>query len=119
MKRPLLIGLLVFASAGLVAARPSLESLQTQIDAHEIVIATTLGDTALFKGISAQCPAGMVVLGGGGRITFAQGSGSSGQAIVNSYPDTSTSWQATARTLVAPTGDWFLSAYAVCGGSAP
>lgn len=124
MKRRILALALAMASLGLMAARPSLSDLQAQIDelweavngvgAPEIVFSSTPADTATNKSANATCPAGKSVVGGGFRLTYPQGSGYSGQVITNSYPDTVSSWNVSARV---PTTSlpWVLSAYAVCG----
>jgi len=107
--------------------RPSLEDLQAQIDAigtglggHQIVSATVQADVTEYSAVAvANCPPGKVVIGGGAHLSYAQGSGSTGHAVIQSYPDTTTSWRAQARTPNAPTGNWYITTYATCIGPLP
>ncbi len=92
----------------------SVSAAQVGID-REVVLNFTAVDTTTFKSVTVQCPAGKSSLGGGARITFAQGSGSIGQTIVNSYPNTATSWSVSARSPTTPASGWQVVGYAVCG----
>ena len=93
MKRRVLAIVLVFASMGLIAARPSLSDLQAQIDALwdavngiggvQIAVGTSGPDTTTFKNATATCPAGTLALGGGFRLTYPPGSG--GSPLLNSW----------------------------------
>ena len=109
--------LLLLAATAAAQERPSLQDLQEQVDAignRQTVLAFSPVDTTSFKTVTAECPAGKQALGGGGRITFAPGSGSVGQAIVNSYPSSDSTWLVSARSPVAPQGGWQLITYVVC-----
>ena len=117
MKRHTLVVILVVAAFALVAARPTLESLQAQVDGiggREVVQALSPLDTASFKSVTAQCPAGKLAIGGGGRMTFAPGSGSVGQNLANSYPSADDEWSVRAVSPVIPTNAWQLIGYVIC-----
>jgi hypothetical protein len=133
-----LVGLLLITTIGLVAAKPEaagvragiaelfglVAELRTDVDANteelaalggrEVVFAFTPADLTSFKSVIVECPEGKVSIGGGGRITFVPGSGSVGQAIANSYPDTETSWSVSAVSPNPAAAGWQLIGYAVC-----
>ena len=81
---------------------------------REVVLSASAVDMSSFKSVTVQCPGGKVSIAGGGRMTFAPGSGSVGQAIANSYPNTETSWAVSAVSPNTPSAAWQLVAYAVC-----
>jgi hypothetical protein len=60
------------------------------------------------KTVTATCPNGKVVLGGGGRI-----SGAAGLSITASYPSSNTVWTVTAERH-SGSGNWSVRAYVVC-----
>ena len=127
MKRYLLTLALLIAAFGLVAARPSIEDLQAQIDALSdatlggyqriVVIPDLTSDTR--QSVTVTCPVGKVVLGGGGSIHYSQGTGSTGQTVYQSYPVTETSWSVSASTPNPPTGPWQVVGYAICANALP
>jgi hypothetical protein len=135
MKMRLSLSVLLAVSAlALLGVRPEftdLQQIQTQlgdlrqdvdgntlaiddIGGHEIVVAFSSVDTTAFKTVTAECPPGKVVLGGGGRITFLPGSGNVGQAFANNYPNTDSSWRISVRSPVTTQLGWQATAYAVC-----
>jgi hypothetical protein len=66
--------------------------------------------------VTAQCPAGKQVIGGGARVT---GSGVTTVAITESIPALSadgkrTGWTATAREIAPEAKDWLIEAHAIC-----
>ena len=74
------------------------------------------------KSESVRCPDGKIVVGGGARITGAQGGidpAPAGVAITASHPvgltgEKSAVWTATAGEVVAVDENWGLIVYAVC-----
>ncbi len=77
----------------------------------EIVSTQSANDSTVAKILSANCPAGKQLLGGGARIVGAAGS----VAVDESYPLTATQWRATATEVVATGANWYVNAYAICG----
>lgn len=64
------------------------------------------------KIISAVCPTGKRVIGGGARVL---GGGIADVTIIDSFPDSDgTKWNAAARESDATQGMWSLTAYALC-----
>jgi len=78
------------------------------VSGYEVVQQSTAAAASRSQAITVNCPAGKVVLGGGGST-----SGDSGAVVTQSYPVGSASWSLTATT---PTGtsDWQLTGYAIC-----
>ena len=74
------------------------------------------------KNESVRCPDGKIVLGGGARLTGAQGGtdpAPAGVAIVASHPagvtgEKSAVWTASANEVVEVSEDWGLIVYGVC-----
>ena len=81
-------------------ASPGLETISTQ----------SANDSTGAKVLSANCPAGKRLLGGGARIVGAAGL----VAVDESYPLTATQWRATATEIVATGVNWYVNAYAIC-----
>jgi hypothetical protein len=72
----------------------------------------TPSSSANTKTLSAVCPTGKRVIGGGARVT---GSGVADVTINESFPDSDgTKWNATARESDATIGSWVLQVYALC-----
>jgi hypothetical protein len=64
------------------------------------------------KTISAVCPSGKRVIGGGARVT---GSGAARVSIDEAYPDSDgTKFNGVAREVVATAATWALQVYAMC-----
>jgi hypothetical protein len=81
----------------------------TGLERKELVSAT---NSTAFKTLSAICPTGKRVIGGGARVT---GTGIADVAIVDSFPDSDgTKWNAAARESDPTLGQWALTAYALC-----
>jgi hypothetical protein len=72
----------------------------------------TPSSSANSKTISAVCPTGKRVIGGGARVT---GAGIADVTVNESFPDSDgTKWNAVARESDATIGSWALTAYALC-----
>jgi len=74
-----------------------------------IVTNSTASNSTSPKSVTATCGAGDVVLGGGARM-----SGGTFVAVTATYPDTTTSFTATAVAIAPDLANWDLSAYAIC-----
>lgn len=77
---------------------------------------TSVNDSETEKSITANCPAGKEVIGGGGRINSPT---SVNVALNQSYPFTNavngrTAWIATGREPAAEPGNWQVVAYVIC-----
>jgi hypothetical protein len=84
------------------------------LERKEAVSPTSSANT---KTISAVCPTGKRVVGGGARVT---GTGIADVTIVDSFPDSDgTKFNAAARESDATVGQWALTAYAMCATVAP
>lgn len=80
----------------------------------EIVTVVGPAQSAIFTVVSATCPAGKRVIGGGAQA-FPLGTAYYDDiAVVSSYPITATRWQAVASEVNPTTGSWRLTAYAIC-----
>jgi hypothetical protein len=79
----------------------------------ETVVATGPAQSSKFTVVTANCPAGKRIIGGGANASIS-GAFYDDLAIVGSYPLTTTRWQAVAAEANATTGNWRLSAYAIC-----
>jgi hypothetical protein len=74
--------------------------------------ASTSNDSGSPKSVSAGCPAGKHVIGGGARVF---GGGSSEVSITDSYPEADGSkWNARAIEVNGTPGTWTLTAFAIC-----
>jgi hypothetical protein len=86
------------------------------VSGYEMVVKTQNEDVdAFFGSVSADCPAGKKVTGGGGVATTATGGVQDGYRVINSSPkDDSGGWRAT-FDISNPLGDPFvLKVYAIC-----
>jgi hypothetical protein len=79
------------------------------VERRDVISATNSTNT---KTLSAVCPTGKRVIGGGARVT---GSGVADVTINESFPDSDgTKWNAVARESDPTLGSWALTAYALC-----
>jgi hypothetical protein len=81
----------------------------------EIVTKVSAADSS-DKNVTAQCPAGKKVVGGGATAHVVFGHPKE-LTILASYPSGST-WKAVARESTAYAGNWILNAYAICANVA-
>jgi hypothetical protein len=72
--------------------------------------ATSASDSTTTKGVTVTCNAGEKVLGGGALITNA----GAAVSLEASYPDSTTSWTATASEHDPYGSSWSVTAYAIC-----
>ena len=73
---------------------------------------STSTDSSSSKSVSATCPSGKRVVGGGARVT---GAGAGEVSITESFPDSDgTKWNAVAVEVNATAATWQLTAYALC-----
>ncbi len=79
----------------------------------ETVVTQGPSQSAVFTVVSASCPTGKRIIGGGANMSIA-GAFYDDVAIVSSYPLTATRWQAVASEVNPTTGNWRLTAYAIC-----
>jgi hypothetical protein len=99
-------------AAGQVPAGPAGPTGPPGISAVERKDAVSVLNSAAFKELSAVCPTGKRVIGGGARVT---GAGVSKISIVDNFPDSDgTKWNAAAREVDATALTWQLTAYALC-----
>ena len=75
----------------------------------EIVTAESVRDSDPVHSVSANCPAGKRVIGGGAHIFDASGDA----ALDESYPE-GTKWHARAYEVNATAGAWHIAAFAIC-----
>ena len=68
------------------------------------------------KNVTAQCPAGKKLIGGG-AVAHAVFGNPKELTVLGSYPSGNT-WKAVAREAVAYAGNWILNAYAICANVA-
>jgi hypothetical protein len=86
----------------------------TGLSGVEIVQVAGPAQSVIFTVVSAECPAGKRIIGGGAH-TFPLGDAYYDDiAIVSSYPTTPTRWQAVASEVNATAGNWTLTVYAIC-----
>ena len=79
------------------------------LERRDIVTPTSSSNT---KTISAVCPTGKRVIGGGARV---MGAGAGRVSIIESYPDSDgTKFNGTAQEVVATALTWALQVYAMC-----
>lgn len=78
----------------------------------EAVFGTTFNDSNAFKSVTASCPAGKRVVGGGATITPT--GASVAVAIQQSYVNGTTGWVASARETDAYAGNWTLGVVVYC-----
>lgn len=76
---------------------------------REVVTAKTANSSNASKQISAVCPAGKQVIGGGGQL-----SGAVGAVIALSIPVGQSSWSVFAYELVPTVNAWAVTSYAIC-----
>lgn len=107
-----LSGLLVAAGLNVVTAGPA-----AAIPGLANVSVATAFDSSDFKSVSAPCPAGKRVIGGGARLTFATGE----VAITHLAPDAAgTAYEAQAyEDADGFAGNWGLTVTAVCANMPP
>jgi hypothetical protein len=80
----------------------------------QIVNAQSVNDSTDDKSVQVSCPAGKQVVGGGARIY----GGAAYAALDESYPNSATTWRATAYE-TDPTGaGWYVIAFALCANVA-
>ena len=80
----------------------------------EIVSSTSPASSNPGRMVQASCPAGKVVVGGGGRVAF----GESDVALDESFPVDANTWRVLAYELNATAAVWTLTAHAVCASAA-
>jgi hypothetical protein len=81
------------------------------VSGRQTVAATSSGYTAPGeKRVSASCPDGKLVIGGGGQI---EGQGPVALTVSRPAPD-QRAWEATGREMQAPVGAWSVTAHVVC-----
>ena len=76
----------------------------------EIVNVQSASDSVSPKVLTANCPAGKKLVGGGGRIINQAGF----VALDESYPVSATSWRLTGTEVNPTIGNWYVNAYAIC-----
>ncbi len=81
--------------------------------------ATSVNDSATTKAVTASCPAGREVIGGGVRINGASTDPKNGVVVSSSAPVVSATnarvgWEAAAREVGEEPANWQVVAYAVC-----
>jgi hypothetical protein len=96
--------------AGQIPAGPKGDHGPPGVSGRQIVTLTSALDSSTTRTASVACPAGKVVLGGGGAIAGNQ----SGVALFTSRPSGNTAWVAAAHEVVPNPGNWSLIASAVC-----
>jgi hypothetical protein len=83
------------------------------------VTETSVNDSVVSKSVTATCPPGKEVLGGGVRINGASSSQTTGVVVNESAPVTSATnarvgWSASGREFGDETASWQVVAYAIC-----
>jgi hypothetical protein len=79
--------------------------------AYQTVFATGAGGSTPTRTLTASCPAGKRVLGGGVAILPAN---VAGVAITSSYMSNPTTWTGSAREIVATASNWSLNTVVIC-----
>lgn len=79
--------------------------------AYQSVFSTSAVDSAPTKTLTASCPAGKRVLGGGVALSPAT---TPGVALTSSYMSNETTWTGAAREVVATTSAWGLNVVVIC-----
>jgi hypothetical protein len=75
-----------------------------------VVSASSAFDSSGNKSITATCPAGWLLVGGGGSIS----GGDLNVVLRQSFPSASATWTAGAAETDPTGGNWSVTAYAVC-----
>jgi hypothetical protein len=88
----------------------------TGLTGVEIVTVNGAPQSGVFTVVSASCPEGKRIIGGGARIAIA-GAFYDDVAIESSYPLTQKTWQAVGSEVNATAGNWILTAYAICAAT--
>jgi hypothetical protein len=78
----------------------------------EIVSASSVIDDTNPKTVTATCPTGKILLGGGAQIT--NSAGNNNIALFASYPSATDTWTGTGVATDPNVGTWSLSAHAIC-----
>lgn len=86
----------------------------TGLSGVEIVQVLGAIQSSVFDVVTAECPAGKRIIGGGAGASPLAGTFYDDIAIVFSYPLTTTRWQAVASEVNPTAGNWRLAAYAIC-----
>jgi hypothetical protein len=84
------------------------------LSAYQTVFTTSAIDSSTTRTLTASCPAGKRVLGGGVAISPAD---TAGVALTSNYLANATTWTGSAREIVATTGNWGLNAVVICANS--
>ena len=103
------------AVTGLLATMATVASPAQAIPGLVRTTASSVSDSATTKTISAACPAGTRILGGGGEIV-----GGAGQVLLTAFEPVSSTNRYSVRGHEDDdgyTGNWQVIAYAVCGNS--
>ena len=86
----------------------------TGLTGLEIVTKIGSPQSGVFNVISAECPEGKKVVGGGASISPLGGAYYDDVVMQSSYPLTDTRWQAVGAEVNPTTGNWILEAFAIC-----
>ena len=81
---------------------------------RQVVSGSSASDSTALKSAIATCPAGTVPIGGGSGLQGA----ASGIGVLTSSP-LGTGWKVNAHEIVSNTGDWRVSAVAICAKVSP
>ena len=79
------------------------------VSQRQVVTANTASDSSSPKQLTATCPAGKQVIGGGAELD-----GAGGIALASSRPTGTTQWFAFGYEVNATGGAWSLTSYAIC-----
>jgi collagen type VII alpha len=83
------------------------------LDSYVRIVASSVNNSTTTKTVTATCPAGTRVLGGGFNMTGA-GVASADVEILNAYPSSDTAFTATATEDTSVSGNWQVHAIAIC-----
>jgi hypothetical protein len=83
------------------------------LSAYQTVFTTSAIDSSTTRTLTASCPSGKRVLGGGVAIS----PDTAGVALTSNYLANATTWTASAREIVATTSNWGLNAVVICANS--